>query len=171
MSPSCPVCGRVESPALKFCTCGHVYGTELAPTEVLDRAKRLQGAPMQYAFAAVQDHGGKHHEFETGAKREQAPNKGRYDLIPTTGHHRLAVHFENGAKKYGERNWEKGLPLGRCLDSAERHLNQFKAGDRTEDHLAAILWNVYVYIETERRIQEGKLPETLRDVPWPDSTG
>ena len=63
------------------------------------------------------------------------------------------------------------MPLSRFLDSAERHLNQFKAGERTEDHLAAALWNIAGYIETEQRIRDGKLPETLRDVPWPDSTG
>ncbi len=76
-----------------------------------------------------------------------------------------------GLWRTGDRNWEKGLPLSRFLDSAERHLNQFKAGERTEDHLAAVLWNIAGYIETEQRIRDGKLPETLRDVPWPDSTG
>jgi Domain of unknown function (DUF5664) len=122
-------------------------------------------------FDKVQDHGGEHKVFETGAKREQATGKGRYDLIPPTPIHRLALHYGNGAVKYGDRNWEKGLPLARFLDSAERHMNQFKAGDRSEDHLAAVLWNIAGYIETEQRIRDGKLPETLRDVPWPDSTG
>ena len=135
------------------------------PSEVLRRA--ASGAP----FAAVRDHGGEHKVFESGAAREVLPGKGRYDLIPPTPIHRLAVHYENGARKYDARNWEKGLPLSRFLDSAERHLNQFKAGDRTEDHLAAVLWNIAGYIETEQRIRDGKLPETLRDVPWPDSTG
>jgi hypothetical protein len=56
------------------------------------------------------------------------------------------------------------------IDSAERHLNQFKDGDRTEDHLAAVLWNLFGYIWTEREIEEGRLPKELSDVPWPLST-
>ena len=50
-------------------------------------------------------------------------------------------------------------------------MNAFKDGDRTEDHLAAILWNIAGYIWTERQIATGALPETLNDVPWPASTG
>ncbi len=69
----------------------------------------------------------------------------------------------------GDRNWEKGLPLSRFMDSAERHVNQFKAGDRTEDHLAAVLWNIYGVIWTEREIALGRLPKELYNVPWPPS--
>ena len=32
-----------------------------------------------------------------------------------------AIHFEQGAKKYGENNWQKGLPVNCYLDSAIRH--------------------------------------------------
>ena len=49
------------------------------------------------------------------------------------------------------------------LDSGLRHLLRFMAGDRTEDHLAAVLWNVACYMETEQRINEGILPSDLRD--------
>jgi hypothetical protein len=143
----------------------------LDEADELDVAKRNPDLPCVAPFAKVQDHGGEHRTFETGAKREVAAGKGRFDLIPPTPMRRLAVHYANGGAKYGDRNWEKGLPLARFLDSAERHMNDFKAGDRSEDHLAAILWNIAGYIETEKRIQDGKLPATLRDVPWPDSTG
>lgn len=122
-------------------------------------------------FTKVQDHGGAREASVTGGIRESAAGKGRYDLIPATPIHRLALHYELGAKKYEPRGWEKGLPLARFIDSAERHMNRFKDGDRSEDHLAAVLWNIAGYIETEQRIRDGKLPETLRDVPWPDSTG
>jgi hypothetical protein len=66
-------------------------------------------------------------------------------------------------------NWEKGIPLSRFLHSCESHLGKFKDGDRKEDHLAAVLWNMYGYVWTEREIREGRLPKTLRDVPWADS--
>jgi len=71
----------------------------------------------------------------------------------------------------GVRNWEKGLPLSRFIDSAFRHLAQFMEGNREEDHLAAILWNISGYVWTEEQIRLGKLPATLNDTPWPDSLG
>lgn len=41
--------------------------------------------------------------------------------------------------------------------------------DRSEDHLAAIMWNIAGYIHTEKKILEGKLPKELYDVPWDPS--
>jgi hypothetical protein len=79
--------------------------------------------------------------------------------------HRDAVHLELGATKYGERNWEKGQPLSRYLDSAMRHLNRYLSGDRDEDHLAAARWNIGALMHTELMIQRGTLPEDLNDLP------
>jgi Domain of unknown function (DUF5664) len=121
-------------------------------------------------FPTVKDHGGDRELSVTGGEREAATGKGRFDLVPSYPHLRLAQHYENGAKKYAPRNWQKGLPLDRFMDSAERHLNQFKDGDRSEDHLAAILWNLYGYIWTEREIAQGRLPQELNTVPWLAST-
>lgn len=122
-------------------------------------------------FDEVKDHGGERQvAVPGGGEREVLPGKGRFDLVPFYPHLRLAQHYENGAAKYAARNWEKGLPLGRFIDSAERHLGQFKDGDRSEDHLAAVLWNIYGYIWTEREIQAGRLPAELMTVPWLPST-
>jgi len=40
-----------------------------------------------------------------------------------------------GAEKYGERNWEKGMPVKFLLNHALAHIYEFLAGDRSEDHL------------------------------------
>lgn len=120
-------------------------------------------------FDGVADHGGGLFKASTGAVREMPTGKGRFDLIPPYPIKRLAQHYENGALKYADRNWEKGLPLGRYLDSALRHINDFKMGDRNEDHLAAALWNLCGYIHTEREIEEGRLPRELYTVPWEPS--
>jgi hypothetical protein len=53
----------------------------------------------------------------------------------------VAKHFENGALKYGERNWEKGIPVSRYIDSAVRHLMKDCACETDEDHAAAFVWN------------------------------
>ncbi|MDE3073822.1 MAG: hypothetical protein KGJ86_00200 [Chloroflexota bacterium] len=116
-------------------------------------------------FDSVKDSGSRQ-EFETGSVRDTREGKGRYDLIPTYPHKRLAQHYENGAKKYGDRNWEKGQPLMRYIDSAERHLENLKAGLTDEDHASAAVWNIYAYEETERRIDTGELPLALDDRPW-----
>lgn len=54
----------------------------------------------------------------------------------------LAVHFEEGAKKYGEHNWEKGLPIHSYIDSGVRHYFKVLRGDKDEPHLRACVWNL-----------------------------
>ena len=121
---------------------------------------------MAKAFRAVQGLAEKVQSFKTGAVRSETAGKGRFDLIPPYALKRLAQHFENGAEKYADRNWERGLPLSRYIDSALRHLNAFMEGDRTEDHLSAVAWNIFCYLHTEREVQEGRLPLDLMGV-WP----
>lgn len=127
---------------------------------------------------------GDRREFATGAVRDMAAGKGRFDLMPMreiaaihedffmhcianfmetgkawclreaiqdilthypTQHHawlELAKHFENGAAKYGEYNWQKGIESRSYIDSAMRHYCKFKAGFDDEPHLTACLWNL-----------------------------
>ena len=86
---------------------------------------------------------GERQEFATGAVRDPAKGKGRYDLITPHALHRLALHYEAGAAKYADRNWEKGIPASRCFDSAVRHLFKWAIGLSDEDHLAAAAWNLF----------------------------
>ena len=79
---------------------------------------------------------------EGKAIREPSTGKGRYDLITPFGIDRLAKWYELGAQKYADRNWEKGIPFSRYVDSAKRHLNKFVMGMEDEDHLAAACWNI-----------------------------
>lgn len=151
---------------------------------------------------------GERREFETGAVRDIAEGKGRFDLMPLSEmaslfgkDHRIygiimdlscmldfssrssepfvtnaiynfvayckdkdfedvsigdiaeymlevAIHFEEGAKKYGEHNWEKGLPLESYIDSATRHLMKHVSGMTDERHDRAFIWNVLAYAYT-----------------------
>lgn len=54
----------------------------------------------------------------------------------------VSKHFEEGCKKYGERNWEKGIPLHCYMDSAIRHYFKFLRGDTDERHDRAFVWNI-----------------------------
>lgn len=60
----------------------------------------------------------------------------------------LAIHFEDGCKKYGERNWEKGIPTSRYIDSAVRHYLKYIRGDNDERHDRALVWNICCLIWT-----------------------
>lgn len=60
----------------------------------------------------------------------------------------LAKHFEAGAKKYGERNWEKGIPVRCYIDSAVRHYLKYLRGDQDEPHDRAFVWNIVCAIWT-----------------------
>ena len=79
---------------------------------------------------------------EGKAIREPSIGKGRYDLISPFGIDRIAKWYELGARKYADRNWEKGMPFSRYVDSAKRHLNKYVMGMEDEDHLAAACWNI-----------------------------
>lgn len=60
----------------------------------------------------------------------------------------LAKHFEEGAKKYGENNWQKGIPVHCYIDSAVRHYLKHMRGDTDEPHHRAFCWNIVCAIWT-----------------------
>lgn len=66
----------------------------------------------------------------------------------------VSKHFEEGAQKYGERNWEKGIPEERYIDSAVRHYLKYKKGETDERHDRAFAWNIICLIWTHTHITE-----------------
>lgn len=60
----------------------------------------------------------------------------------------VAKHFEEGAKKYGENNWQKGIPVRSYIDSAVRHYLKWLRGDDDERHDRAFCWNIMCAIWT-----------------------
>lgn len=60
----------------------------------------------------------------------------------------VAKHFEEGANKYGERNWEKGISTHCYLDSGVRHFIKYSRGDDDEPHDRAFVWNMLCLIWT-----------------------
>lgn len=113
-------------------------------------------------YTQVNDSGARE-AFNTGSVRDTREGKGRFDLISPIALERLAKHYENGAKKYGDRNWEKGQPVSRFMDSALRHLNKHNAGMRDEDHLSAAVWNIMGIMHVMEMIERGNLPKELDD--------
>ena len=54
----------------------------------------------------------------------------------------LSVHFEQGASKYTENNWKRGIPVNCYIDSAIRHYLKWLRGDTDERHDRAFVWNI-----------------------------
>lgn len=54
----------------------------------------------------------------------------------------VSKHFEAGAVKYGENNWQKGIPVNCYIDSAVRHYLKYMRGDVDEPHDRAFVWNL-----------------------------
>lgn len=102
---------------------------------------------------------GERTQFESGAVRDMHEGKGRFDLLPMCVLMRLARHYESGCLKYGDRNWEKGIPCHSYADSAMRHIVKYMDGWTDEDHLIAAIWNLCGLAWTEE-----KRPD-LMDIP------
>lgn len=98
--------------------------------------------------------GGQRINYEKGAMREPSEGKGAYELMSPFALERIAKWYELGAQKYASRNWEKGIPFGRLIQSGIRHMYRWMAGDRSEDHLAAVCWNVMAMMHFEATGQD-----------------
>ncbi len=57
-------------------------------------------------------------QFPTGAKRSGDAESPRYDLISPIGLRRLAETYSEGARNYGDRNWENGFPASVIVNRA-----------------------------------------------------
>lgn len=79
-----------------------------------------------------------------------------------TGMLEAAKQYEDGCQKYGERNWENGIPLHCYIDSGVRHYLKFLRGDTDEPHDRAFLWNMLGAIWTHENKPE------LIDLPFAD---
>lgn len=123
----------------------------------------LRAKDMGHEFK-IKDSGNRE-SFISGAVRDTTEGKGRYDLLPTRAIRRLAVHYENGAKKYGDDNWLKGMPMRRMAESAMRHVFKAVEGQTDEDHFIAAAWNLLGIVEYQERIKEGLLPKDLDNLP------
>ena len=103
-------------------------------------------APSNYVkVESIKDSGERTQFFDADGKplgvRDMHEGKGRFDLLPWPAIWEVAKHCENGAKKYGEHNVDKGIPVHSLIDSAIRHLVKFWLGWDDEPHLTAACWN------------------------------
>lgn len=89
------------------------------------------------------------------AKRDKMDNV-RYDLVSPWMIESLAKTFAEGAAKYGDQNWRKGLPFSNLLNHTMNHLVKYAMGDTSEPHLDHAFWNIGAMIEFR---ETGREPE------------
>ena len=92
--------------------------------------------------------------FSSGAVRGKDADGVRFDLITPIGLRRLAETYAEGAKKYGDHNWEKGMPASVMLNHAIRHIYRWLEGDTSEDHIAHAAWNLLAIAHFEETMPE-----------------
>lgn len=107
-------------------------------------------------------------KFPTGAVRSADAELTRYDLISPIGLAAVAAACAEGAQKYGDFNWERGMPAHDLLNHAIRHIYLFLSGCREEEHLGHAAWNVIGAIhslEVWPHLNEGRLRGGFCEAP------
>lgn len=87
--------------------------------------------------------------FDSGSKRDDDSNKPLVNHLTAYLRLRFGYLLREGANKYGKSNWMKGQPTETALESLHRHLAKYEIGDRSEDHLSAIIFNVQLILKNE----------------------
>lgn len=98
-------------------------------------------------------------EFSTGAIRDNDDTKEDYiETISWSAFKRYAQYMTGKKSKYGQGNFKKGIPIESYEQSLVRHIqkymaNKYEGGDveKDEDHLSAILFNVFGIMHEELR--------------------
>lgn len=106
--------------------------------------------------------------FSTGAVRSKDAELTRYDLITPIGLAAVAAACAEGAERYGDYNWEKGMPAHDLINHALRHIYMFLSGNRDEDHLGHAAWNILGAIhslEVWTELNEGTLRTGYCEAP------
>ena len=103
-------------------------------------------------------------KFKTGAIRDSQEGKEDYvETISWTAFKRYAQYMTGKKAKYGVGNFKKGIPIESYENSMLRHIqkyieNKYEGGkvETDQDHLSAIVFNVFGIMHEEERIKKDK---------------
>ena len=79
----------------------------------------------------------------------EAASKPPEATVGLTSKPSVAETYAEGAAKYDDFNWEKGMPVHDLLNHAIRHIYLFLSGDRSEPHLPHAAWNLLAAIHSD----------------------
>lgn len=107
--------------------------------------------------------------FTTGAVRDDDTTKEDYiETISWRAMKRYAQYMTGKKKKYGAGNFKKGIPIESYEQSLLRHVqkyleNKYEGGtvELEEDHLSAILFNVFGIMHEEQGKYKHRIVECI----------
>ena len=88
--------------------------------------------------------------FESGSQRDDDKNKPLPNHLDPYLRLRFGYLLRMGANRYGKNNWQFGQPDESSLESIHRHLAKYEIGDRSEDHLSAIIFGIQLIMKNEQ---------------------
>ncbi len=90
------------------------------------------------------------HKFNSGAVRSKLADV-RFDLISPLALRRLAATYNEGAVKYGDNNWRRGMEFSNVINHVLEHINTYLSGSDSdgEDNLAHACWGLMTLMEQE----------------------
>jgi hypothetical protein len=95
--------------------------------------------------------------YTSGAKSSE--QKPRYDLLEQAALKRWAARMAKGAASHGERNYQKGARdpvfITDRINHLIEHAMKYATGDRSDDHLGAIMANAGMLIWIEEQAAKG----------------
>ncbi len=93
----------------------------------------------------------KNRKFKTGARRDSSDDKPNvHDFLGYTLL-RFGYHLKTGERHYGPSNFLKGIPKKVALECLGRHYAKLIAGDKSEDHASAIIFNTQLIMLEEQK--------------------
>lgn len=102
----------------------------------------------------------------TGGAKGGKPE--RFDLLPWAELAEVARLYGQGAKKYDDRNWEKGYELSLSFAAMMRHATLFWSGEDHDpetgcNHMASVVFHALAMM----RFTNGTYPQALDNRPRP----
>jgi hypothetical protein len=116
---------------------------------------QIEGGEEQF----ITKDSGKRMDYASGMRRDTQEGKPDYTLVDFAMLKRWAALMTRGAEKYGKENWKLANSkeeMERFQSSALRHMMQWLEGDRTEDHGAAVFFNISAAEYVRTKLQTGK---------------
>jgi hypothetical protein len=97
----------------------------------------------------------------------------RWDLLPVGPMKQVVEVYTMGVKKYGDRNWERGLTWGRVFAAMMRHAWAWWGGEERDmengqHHLASVVWTALALMEYEETHRELDNRPTSKCLSSPD---
>lgn len=127
-----------------LCVAGKCNCTDKSPSE-----QQLMAAWPGEVFLPVKDEEVRQVSTTGGEKGQKLA---RFDLVPIKPLVELAKHYGRGARKYEDRNWERGYDWSLSYAAAQRHLTAFWDGEDVDPetgtpHVIAAAWHCFALME------------------------